>query len=85
MEQCTHVHLLEQKLGGGIGVALCGWLLDISGFVINISSTANIMYQYASRYVLMDSNVIIIMYYIYYVKNECGRSKQETESTNGVC
>ena len=24
------------------------------------------MYQYASRYVLMDSNVIIIMYYIYY-------------------
>lgn len=30
MYSCTS---FETKIGGGIGVALCGWLLDISGFV----------------------------------------------------
>ena len=32
-EQCILVLPLVQKIGGGIGVALCGWLLDASGFV----------------------------------------------------
>lgn len=30
MYSCTS---FGTKIGGGIGVALCGWLLDISGFV----------------------------------------------------
>lgn len=32
-EQCILVLPLVQKSEGGIGVALCGWLLDASGFV----------------------------------------------------
>ena len=45
------VHLLVTKLGGGIGVALSGWLLDASGYVNNAAvqsasciSMMNVMY-----------------------------------------
>ncbi len=82
MYSCTS---FGTKIGGGIGVALCGWLLDISGFVktsaVQPTSCINMLHVMY----LWIPNVIIIMYYIYYVKNECGRSKRETESTNGVC
>ena len=45
MYSCTY---FGTKIGGGIGVALCGWLLDISGFVktsaVQPTSCINMLY-----------------------------------------
>ena len=82
MYSCTS---FGTKIGGGIGVALCGWLLDISGFVktsaVQPTSCINMLHVMY----LWIPMLLSLCNYIYYVKNECGRSKRETESTNGVC
>ena len=77
MYSCTS---FGTKIGGGIGVALCGWLLDASGFVKEaaVQPASCILHEYASHYVFMDSNDPVISHYIYYVRNECGSSEPAT-------
>ena len=54
------MYIFGTKLGGGIGVALSGWLLDASGYVNNVAVQSTKLYQYDECYVLCGYHLRLI-------------------------
>ena len=68
MYSCTS---FGTKIGGGIGVALCGWLLDASGFVKEATIQPESCLNMLHVMYLWIPMVLSFDHYIYHVKNEC--------------
>ena len=72
MYSCTS---LGVKLGGGLGTAITGWLLEFSRFDKKLSVQPDSCLEHASYDVFMDSGRTLRCHYDSDVTNECGKSK----------
>ena len=69
MYSCTSLGI---KLGGGIGIAITGWLLDLSGFDGALAVQSDSCIQMLQIMYLWVPGGNHTDYYIYHVKNERG-------------
>lgn len=53
------------KLGGGLGIAIVGWLLDLGGFDRTTCSSVTVLYKYASFHVSVAADVLTSLLLFY--------------------
>ena len=83
MYSCTS---FGTKIGGGIGVALCGWLLDVSGFVkeaaVQPASCLNMLHIMYLWIPMVLS--LIITFIMSRIKNSWRNVDMEYKGMNGL-